>query len=111
MPPVVVLVMVLHGKDDLFFGGVIEQLSDALDDPPDSLVARDLGPPLAGKNAAVTASEKGSHVDHTPLALDFLPALLRAGLREVGRAAQHRHLESPPLERRTHPLEVARVER
>ena len=103
--------MVLHRQDDPLFGGMIEQFSDALDHPPDSLLARDLGPPLAGKNTAVTASEKGTHVDHALLAFDFLPALPRVGLGEVGRAAEHRHGEAAPFERRTHSLEIVRLQR
>ena len=88
--PVVVLVVVFEDQRHAAGRGVRNAGLDALGGVAHAVAARDFGPALAGEHAAVLAAQRDGHVDPALFQVDLLLAERGIGMREVGRAAEHR---------------------
>src|SRR5688572_240450 len=86
--------MVFQNKRDAAAGGVLQTRGDAPGGVGQTLLSREFRAPLSAQHAAVAAAELGGHVDPPLLKLDLLAPKLRVGMREVGRATEHRNRQA-----------------
>src|SRR5258706_7975705 len=89
--PVIVLVMILDDQRDAAFGGVRNAGLDALSGVSNALGAAHLRTALAAQHAAERSAERRGHVDPPFFEVDLLLPKSRLRMREIRRAAHHRH--------------------
>src|SRR5207245_8306397 len=82
-----------------------------LDHPAERLLGVQPGPVLAREDAAVPATQLRRQADHPASGLDLARAVRGLELREVGRVAEHRHLQAVRGQRLPDLSQIARVER
>ena len=104
--------MVLQAQDDVVLAGDRQDLVDAVDDPLEPLLAADLRVALAGEHPAdgARASQPAGHLDQFGFAVDGAFPCVGIGVREIGRAAEHRHGEARRGNGLAHLVEIRRLE-
>ena len=108
--PEAVLVVVFQPEHDVVLTGDGKRLIDAFGDPFQPLPSIDFGIALAGENPAdrARATQPPRHGDQCRLAIDGALPAVGIGIREVGRAAEHRHREARRGDRVAHLVEIGR---
>ena len=104
--------MVLEAQHDVELARDREDLGDALDDPHEPLLAGNLRITLAGEYATdgPWAAQPVGHLDQVRFAIDGSLARIRIGIREIGRAAEHRHGKTGGGDGLSYPVKVIRLE-
>ncbi len=87
--PQSVLVVVLHTEHDAAAFRVVERATDAVERSRNAFRARQPFVPLAAERAAMPSTKSDREVDRRLLALHLPLPLLRIGMREVRREADH----------------------
>ena len=109
--PEAVLVVVLDDEHHPGRLRVGQQGGQRLDHPTERLLGVQPGPVLAREDAAVLAAQLRRQVDHPASGLDLARAVRGFELGEVGRVAEHRHLQAAVGQRLPDLAQIARVER
>ena len=109
--PQPVLVVVLHDEHHPGRLRVAHERAQRVDDPAERRLGIQPGAVLSREDAAVPPSQLRGQGDHAPRRLHLAGAIAGVRLREVGRVAEHGHLQATVGQRLPDLLHVCRVER